>query len=160
MEMQESRGETGVRGMDILLVEDNPSYVDLTRRALREIGGDDLRVEFASDGEQALEIMRLEKSNPQLIISDISMPGMGGLEMLRRIRDTPATRYVPVVMLTSSARPSDIAASYRFGAYGYARRPMNFQSYIKTLADIIAYWLVINVSAPQGDPGIAPSAIR
>jgi two-component system, response regulator len=137
-------------GMDILLVEDNPSYVELTLRALREIAGEDLRVRVASGGEQALQILRDAKPAelPRLVILDLNMPGMGGHEVLRSVREKPATRYVPVVMLTSSSKPADIAESYRLGAYGYVTRPLNFQSYIKMLADVIAYWLVINVAAP------------
>jgi two-component system, response regulator len=138
-----------IDGMDILLVEDSPSYVELTLRALREIAGEDLRVKVASTGAEALQILLDAKTAqlPRLVILDINMPGMGGHEVLRRVRDNPATRYLPVVMLTSSNLPADIAESYRLGAYGYVTRPLNFQSYIKMLADMIAYWLVINVTA-------------
>jgi two-component system response regulator len=137
-------------GMDILLVEDSPSYVELTLRALREIAGDDLRVKVAASGGQALQILLDAKAAqlPRLVVLDINMPGMGGHEVLRRVRDNPATRYLPVVMLTSSNLPADVAESYRLGAYGYVTRPLNFERYIKMLADLIAYWLVINVAAP------------
>jgi len=139
-----------VDGIDILLVEDNPSYAELTLGALREIAGEDLRVKVASAGAQALRILLDAKRAqlPRLVILDINMPGMGGFELLRRVRENPGTRYLPVVMLTSSKEPADIVESYRLGAYGYVTRPLNFQSYIKTLADVIAYWLVINVPAP------------
>lgn len=146
METRSMHAESGFRGIDILLIEDNPSYVDLTRRALREIAGDDLSVEIAGNGEQALAILLEKKACPRLIISDINMPKMGGLEFLRRLREVPATRYLPVVMLTSSNTAHDITESYRLGANGYVMRPMNFQSYIKMLSDVIAYWLVINIS--------------
>jgi len=138
------------KNMDILLVEDNPAYVELTLRALKEIAGGDLGVRVASSGAQALEIL-LEanaRQRPRLVILDINMPGMGGHEVLRRVRENPAISCLPVVMLTSSGQASDIEQSYRLGAYGYVMRPMNFQSYIKMLADMIAYWLVINVPAP------------
>lgn len=146
MQTRELHAGTGFRHIDILLVEDNPSYVELTRRALREIAGDDLSVAIAGDGEQALAILLEEKTRPRLIVSDINMPKMGGLELLRRLREVPATRYVPVVMLTSSNTADDVTESYRLGANGYVMRPMNFQSYIKMLSDVIAYWLVINIS--------------
>lgn len=136
--------------MDILLVEDNPSYVELTLRGLREITGADLRVTVANSGAQALQILHEAGAHerPRLVILDINMPGMNGHEVLRRVRENPDTRYLPVVMLTSSKLPADIAESYRLGAYGYVMRPLNFESYIKMLADVIAYWLVINVPAP------------
>ena len=137
-------------GTDILLVEDNPGYVELTLRALRDIAGNDLRVTVADTGARALQILLDAQARhlPRLVILDINMPGMGGHEVLRRVRENAATRYLPVVMLTSSNLPTDIAESYRLGAYGYVTRPLNFQSYIKMLADVIAYWLVVNVSAP------------
>src|SRR5436189_3542534 len=136
--------------MDILLVEDNPSYVELTLRALREIAGDDLRITVAGTGARALQILLDAKASqlPRLLILDINMPVTGGFEVLRRVRENADTRHLPVVMLTSSNQPADIAESYRLGAYGYVIRPLNFQSYIKVLADVIAYWLVINVPAP------------
>jgi two-component system response regulator len=139
-------------GMDILLVEDNPGYVELTLRALRDIAGNDLRVTVANTGAHALQILLDAKAHqlPRLVILDIHMPGMGGHEVLRRVRENAGTRYLPIVMLTSSNLPSDIAESYRLGAYGYVTRPLNFQSYIKMLADVIAYWLVINVTVPAG----------
>jgi two-component system response regulator len=149
IDVREVIADAGTGGIDILLVEDNPSYSELTLRALRETAGDDLRVKVAGTGELALQILLDEKvpQLPRLVILDINMPGIGGLEVLRRVREHPATRYLPVVMLTSSNLPSDIAESYRLGAYGYVLRPLNFQSYIRMLSDIIAYWLVINVSA-------------
>jgi len=151
----QKNNETG--GMDILLVEDNPGYVELTLRALREIAGGDLRVTVANTGIQALKILSDAKTQrqPRLVILDINMPGMSGHEVLRRVRENPGTRYLPVVMLTSSKLPSDIAESYRLGAYGYVTRPLNFQSYIRMLSDVIAYWLVINVPVPASEAAAA-----
>lgn len=151
----EKNNEVG--GMDILLVEDNPNYVELTQRALREIAGDDLRVNVASTGEQALRILSgaTAAQLPRLVILDINMPGMGGFEVLQRVRENPETRFLPVVMLTSSNLQGDIEQSYRLGAYGYVKRPLNFQSYIKVLADVIAYWLVINITAAVPVPQAA-----
>lgn len=141
------------KGMDILLVEDNPAYVELTLRALRDIVGGDLRVTVASTGAKALDTLLAANAQqlPRLVILDINMPGMGGHEVLRRVRENPATRFLPVVMLTSSGQAADIEQSYRLGAYGYVVRPLNFQSYVKMLADVIAYWLVINVPVPAAD---------
>lgn len=137
-------------GVDILLVEDNPSYVELTLRALREVAKGELRIEIAGTGEQALDMLHHEAPlrRPRLVILDIKLPKLGGLEVLRRLREEPSTRYLPVVMLTSSRLPADVTESYRLGAYSYVVRPMNFPRYLKVLSDIIAYWLVINESAP------------
>jgi len=146
----ETGKEDGKGRIDILLVEDNPSYVELTLRGLSQITGNDLRVAVANTGAQALQILHDAPADerPRLIILDINLPGMNGHEVLRRVRENPGTRYLPVVMLTSSKLPADIAESYRLGAYGYIMRPLNFESYIKMLAEVIAYWLVINVPAP------------
>jgi len=140
----------GNEGMDILLVEDNPNYVELTLRALRDIAGGDLRVKVAGGGALALQMLSdaTPAQRPRLVVLDINMPGMGGFEVLRRVRENPATRYLPVVMLTSSNQPADIAESYRLGAFGFVTRPLEFRKYVKMLADMIAYWLVINICMP------------
>ena len=154
MAKQAAKYGKGDGGMDILLVEDNPSYVELTVRALGEIAGGDLRVEVAVSGERALEILLDEKAHlPRLVVLDLKLPKIGGHEVLRRLRGNPNTRYLPVVILSSSSVPSDIANSYRLGAYGYALRPLNFKRYVDVLADICAYWLVINVVAPADAVG-------
>jgi CheY-like chemotaxis protein len=136
--------------MDILLVEDNANYVELTLRALRDIAGDQLRIKVASGGALALQLLldTPPAQHPRLVVLDINMPGMGGFEVLRRVRENPATRYLPVVMLTSSNLAADIAESYRLGAFGFVTRPMEFQKYIKMLSDMIAYWLVLNICMP------------
>ncbi len=136
-------------GMDVLLVEDNPSYVDLTMRALGEISGGDLRVVVATTGEQAVEMLndKRRQGMPRLVILDLKLPGIGGHEVLRRLRSNPGTRHLPVVVLSSSTLPADVTESYRNGAYGYVVRPLNFKSYVDVLANIIAYWMVVNVPA-------------
>jgi two-component system response regulator len=138
-------------GVEILLVEDNPSYVELTMRALREIAKDVVRVDIASDGERALAMLLSPKAQrlPRLVILDLKLPKLGGLEVLRQLRANPATRYLPVVMLTSSRVPSDVAESYRLGANSFVVRPMNFPTYLRVLGDIINYWLVTNEQPPQ-----------
>ena len=149
-EQQESVAVEG-EGVEILLVEDNPSYVELTLRALREIAKDSVRVDIAGDGERALamllspQVYRL----PRLVILDLKLPKLGGLEVLRQLRANPATRYLPVVMLTSSRVPSDVAESYRLGANSFVVRPMNFPTYLRVLGEIINYWLVTNEQPPE-----------
>jgi len=141
----------GAEGVEILLVEDNPSYVELTLRALREIAKDSVRVEIAGDGERALSMLLVPNAShlPRLVILDLKLPKLGGLEVLRQLRANAATRYLPVVMLTSSRVPSDVAESYRLGANSFVVRPMNFPTYLRVLGDIINYWLVTNEQPPQ-----------
>jgi two-component system, response regulator len=138
-------------GVEILLVEDNPSYVELTLRALREIAKDSVRVDIAGDGERALAMLLSPKVYrlPRLVILDLKLPKLGGLEVLRQLRANPATRYLPVVMLTSSRVPSDVAESYRLGANSFVVRPMNFPTYLRVLGEIINYWLVTNEQPPE-----------
>ena len=154
MAKQAAKHGKGNGGMDILLVEDNPSYVELTVRALGEIAGDDLRVAVASTGERALEILLDRKRQlPRLVVLDLKLPGIGGKEVLRRLRSNPGTCHLPVVVLSSSSLPIDITESYSAGAYGYVVRPLNFKRYVDVLGDICAYWLVINVVAPADAVG-------
>jgi len=150
---KEEQPETAAEGegVEILLVEDNPSYVELTLRALREIAKDSVRVDIAGDGERALAMLLSPKVYrlPRLVILDLKLPKLGGLEVLRQLRANPATRYLPVVMLTSSRVPSDVAESYRLGANSFVVRPMNFPTYLRVLGEIINYWLVTNEQPPE-----------
>ena len=150
-EEQQQFPAVDVEGIDILLVEDNPSYVELTLRALREIAKDSVRVDIAGDGERALAMLLSPKTYhlPRLVILDLKLPKLGGLEVLRQLRANPATRYLPVVMLTSSRVPSDVAESYRLGANSFVVRPMNFPTYLRVLGEIINYWLVTNEQPPE-----------
>ena len=149
-EQQEAVAVEG-EGVEILLVEDNPSYVELTLRALREIAKDSVRVDIAGDGERALAMLLSPKVYrlPRLVILDLKLPKLGGLEVLRQLRANPATRYLPVVMLTSSRVPSDVSESYRLGANSFVVRPMNFPTYLRVLGEIINYWLVTNEQPPE-----------
>lgn len=137
-------------GFDILLVEDNPSYVDLTLRALQEIANHHLKIEIASDGQQALDMLLDEHAprRPRLVILDIKLPKFSGIEVLRQVRAGESTRLLPVVVLSSSRVVEDVAECYALGANSYVVRPMNFPSYLKIISDIINYWLVINEPPP------------
>ena len=150
-EAQQETPAADGEGVEILLVEDNPSYVELTLRALREIAKDSVRVDIAGDGERALAMLLSPKVYrlPRLVILDLKLPKLGGLEVLRQLRANPATRYLPVVMLTSSRVPSDVAESYRLGANSFVVRPMNFPTYLHVLGEIINYWLVTNEQPPE-----------
>ena len=150
-EEQQAAAAVEGEGVEILLVEDNPSYVELTLRALREIAKDSVRVDIAGDGERALAMLLSPKVYrlPRLVILDLKLPKLGGLEVLRQLRANPATRYLPVVMLTSSRVPSDVSESYRLGANSFVVRPMNFPTYLRVLGEIINYWLVTNEQPPD-----------
>ncbi len=132
----------------ILLVEDNPDDVGLTMRALRK-NQLDLEVVVAHDGAEAMEALVGDKrKQPSLVLLDLKLPGMGGLELLRRIRSTYQTRLLPVVVLTSSREESDLIDSYSLGANGYIRKPVNFSEFVEVVRQMTLYWLTMNESPP------------
>jgi CheY-like chemotaxis protein len=139
----------------ILLVEDNPSDIDLTIRAFkRERITNELVV--AEDGQQALEYLfgtgkysgRDVSQLPTLILLDLKLPGLGGLDVLRRIRTTRLTRRLPVVVLTSSREDQDLAASYDLGINSYIRKPVDFRQFAEVIKHLGLYWLVMNEPPP------------
>jgi CheY-like chemotaxis protein len=145
-----------VKQRQILLVEDNPSDVDLTRRALAR---GELRAELvvANDGAEALDYL-LGKDGasgadsrelPALILLDLKLPKVPGLEVLRRIRNDSRTRRAPVVILTTSKEHSDVAAGYDLGANSYIAKPVNFAEFAAAMERIGSYWLVLNEPLPE-----------
>jgi two-component system response regulator len=136
----------------ILLVEDNRSDVELTRRALRQSHVlNELLV--AEDGQEALD--RLLGSGgapdelPALVLLDLKLPKLDGLEVLARIRRHERTRRLPVVVLTSSKEEHDLAASYDLGVNSYIRKPVDFQQFAEAIRQIGLYWLVLNEAPPD-----------
>lgn len=132
----------------ILLVDDNPMDVDLTLRALRQ---DHLAnpIEIARDGEEALAwIPRWEAGEPRplVILLDINMPRIGGLEVLRQLKAHPRMRSIPVVMLTTSAVSEDMEAAYAYGANSYIVKPVDFDQFNEFAALIKQYWVALNHS--------------
>ncbi len=132
----------------ILLVEDNPSDVDLTRRALvRSHIANELVV--AEDGKIAVDYLNSAAELPALVLLDLNLPKVPGLEVLRRIRSTAATRRLPVVILTSSDEQVDRARGYDLGVNSYIRKPVDFQQFVDAIASLGLYWLVLNEPPPN-----------
>ncbi|MDQ2835019.1 MAG: response regulator [Acidobacteriota bacterium] len=132
----------------ILLVEDDPDHELLTIRALKKsnIAND---VHVARDGEEAIEILFGENAiRPQVILLDLKLPKVDGLEVLRRIRESDATRMLPVVILTSSDEERDVVRSYKLGVNSYIRKPVSFDDFAEATRQLGMYWLVLNECPP------------
>lgn len=132
----------------ILLVDDNPMDVDLTLRALRQDKFTN-PIEIARDGEEALAwVPRWEAGEPRplVILLDINMPRIGGLEVLHQLKAHPRMRSIPVVMLTTSAVSEDMEAAYAYGANSYIVKPVDFDEFNEFAALIKKYWTALNHS--------------
>ena len=127
----------------ILLVEDNPDDVELTLRAFAraKIANE---VVVATDGEQALEILFGSDPLPTLVLLDLKLPKVMGLDVLRRMRADERTRRLPVVVLTSSNEERDIISSYDLGANSFVRKPVDFAQFLEAARSLGMYWLVLN----------------
>ncbi len=139
------------RRSPILLVEDNPDDEDLTRRAFRRSSiANDLDV--VRDGQEALDYLfgngGPAKQVPALILLDLKLPKVDGLEVLKQIRAHARTRLVPVVILTSSREQTDLLASYGHGANSYVRKPVNFEEFSENVRQLGLYWLDVNEPPP------------
>jgi two-component system response regulator len=137
----------------ILLVEDNPDDEKLTIRALKKNNVAN-EVVIAHDGVEALECLfgngngAAQLPLPALILLDLKLPRLDGLEVLRRVRTGERTRRLPVVVLTSSKEEQDLIASYNLGANSYIRKPVDFTQFIDAVKQLGLYWLVLNEAAP------------
>jgi CheY-like chemotaxis protein len=136
----------------ILLVEDDPDHEALTIRALRKANIEN-GIVVARDGEEALDFLfgRTNDSPgtlPKVILLDLKIPKVEGLEVLKRIRESDRTRILPVVVLTSSDEESDIKGSYGFGANSYIRKPVDYNEFAETTRQLGMYWLVLNECPP------------
>ena len=136
-------------GRLILLVEDDPDHELLTIRALKKSNiANDVRV--AHDGEEALNLLFGPGAvRPQVILLDLKLPKIDGLEVLRRIREDESTRMLPVVVLTSSDEERDVVHSYQIGVNSYIRKPVNFNDFAEATRQLGMYWLVLNECPPQ-----------
>ena len=141
-----------VTNRPILLVEDNPDDEMLTRRAFKKSNiANELLV--ARDGAEVIELLfgdgRTGAPLPGLILLDLKLPKVDGLEVLRRIRANERTQLLPVVVLTSSQLEEDILASYRSGANAYVRKPVNFSEFAAAVTTLGMFWLLLNEPVPD-----------
>lgn len=140
-----------MKNKHILLVEDNPDDVALTLRALTKSNILN-KVVVAGDGVEALDYLfatgdhagRDASDLPQVVLLDLKMPRLDGLEVLRRIRENETTRMLPVVMLTTSSEERDRIESYKLGANSYIRKPVDFGQFLEAVQQLGLYWLVLN----------------
>jgi two-component system response regulator len=139
----------------ILLVEDNDDDVQLTLRALRQHKVE-TRVDVARDGAEALDYLfargrfasRRPRDLPHLVLLDLKLPKVAGLEVLEEIRRNSLTRRLPIVVLTSSNVESDVARSYDLGANSYIRKPVDFTQFMHAVNSLAHYWLALNEIPP------------
>jgi two-component system response regulator len=140
---------------NILLVEDNPDDVELTLMALKESKILN-EVNVTHDGVEALEYLfctgkyagREPANLPELVLLDLKLPKLGGLEVLEKLRADPRTRLIPVVILTSSSEEEDVLKSYSLGANSYVRKPVEFHQFVEAVHQLGMYWLLINEAPP------------
>jgi two-component system response regulator len=136
--------------VDILLVDDNPNDVELTLRALKKARLAN-EIFVASDGVVALDFLLRTGAHadrpphaPKVVFLDLKLPKLDGLEVLRRIKSDERTRFIPVVVLTSSREESDVIESYRLGVNSYIVKPLDFEQFVAAVQNIGLYWLLLN----------------
>ncbi len=142
--------------MNILLVEDNPDDEVLVRRALKK-NGIQARLVVAHDGVEALDYLhgtgsyadRDTAEQPSLVLLDLNLPRVNGLEVLKRMREDERTKLLPVVLLTTSDEDRDRLAGYSLGANGYVRKPVEYSDFKEAIRRVGEYWLQTNLPAPQ-----------
>lgn len=140
-----------LNAVDILLVEDNPSDVELTLRAFKRHNLTN-HVYVVKDGVEALDFLfrrgayshRKDKANPKVVLLDLKLPKVDGLEVLRKIKSDASTRAIPVVVLTSSREEKDIVESYSLGVNSYIVKPVDFDKFIDSVSQLGLYWMLLN----------------
>jgi CheY-like chemotaxis protein len=141
----------------ILLVEDNPDDEELTLMALKDAGVQNV-VHVARDGAEALAYLFGSEEGegserqplPTLILLDLMLPKVNGFEVLEKIRETERTRYIPVVIMTSSDADADVARSYQLGVNSYVRKPVEFSEFVNSVRQVGLYWVLLNKASREG----------
>jgi len=142
---------TSLSGVEILLVEDNPNDVELTLRALQKQNLAS-KVFVVKDGAEALEFIfgtgnysvRQVDDHPKVVLLDLKLPKVDGIEVLRRLKADPRTRDVPVVMLTSSQEERDVIETYKLGVNSYIVKPVDFSNFVHAVSELGLYWGLLN----------------
>ena len=137
--------------VEILLVEDNPNDVELTLRAFRKQNLTN-NIHVVKDGAEALDFMfgtgayahRHVENHPKVVLLDLKLPKVDGIEVLRRIKADARTRSIPVVMLTSSQEERDVLESYRLGVNSYIVKPVDFGNFVHAVSELGMYWSILN----------------
>jgi len=137
--------------LNILLVEDEEAHAELTKRSIRKAGNAN-RIDIVFDGEKAINYLynhgeyadKTKYSRPGLILLDIKLPGIDGIQVLKKIKEDPALKRIPVIMLTTSKREEDIVQSYNNHANSYLTKPVGFKEFEDKIRQLDFYWLLIN----------------
>ena len=137
--------------MEIILIEDNDFDAELTLRALKQYNLANQITRF-DDGQEALDFLfpsgvsneAIMKVKPKLILLDLKLPGISGLEVLQAIKSDPRTRFIPVVVLTSSTEEQDVIKSYQLGVNSYISKPVEFDSFMESVKSLGLYWVLMN----------------
>jgi two-component system, response regulator len=142
---------TDNEAVEILLVEDNPNDVELALHALKKNKVSN-RIQVVRDGEEALDFIfgkdtssgGPSEQRPKMVLLDLKLPKVDGLEVLRRLKGDPTTRSIPVIILTSSREEQDIVKSYDLGVNSYIVKPVDFQQFNDAIRQLGLYWMVVN----------------
>jgi len=132
--------------VDLLYVEDNEDYVNFVGRAVKKID-DTISYQYVTNGKDAFEYFQnkgVQETPARVILLDINLPGMGGIELLKKIRSLPALKYIPVIMFSTSDNPQDIKSSYENGANAYLVKPTGMVLLADTMKRICDFWLNVN----------------
>ncbi|MDZ7370402.1 MAG: response regulator [candidate division KSB1 bacterium] len=140
---------------NILLVEDDPMDIELTLNAFKEVRLEN-DIHIVTSGEEALDYLfgrnryadRAAHPLPDIVLLDIKLPGLSGLQVLQKIKNTPVLKRIPVIILTSSQEESDRINGYDFGANSYLIKPVTFENFLTVVKQIYDYWLTLNIEAP------------